>query len=238
MSKLIKEQRTGKEWWISLFSSHPESTAVILNNLNKCRVWGLNIDNSSLDRECVSILSEILKANKTIKTLVLLSSSLTGGIKQVSDSLVSNKTLEKLMLSNVTGITDEDLNHLSTSNTLVQNTSLKELELYNCNITDKGLRYICEALNKSQNLTLLNIGGNDQITSISTSAIAELILITTSLTRLCLHNTSLNNNDINTIYVALTKNTTIQELFLSQQHIEYCKKLDGYQIFKDRLISA
>ena len=235
MSKLSKEQRTGKEWWISLSSSHPESTAVIINNLNNCRVGGLNIENTLLDRKCVSILSEILKANKTIKTLVLQSSSLAGGIKQVNDSLVSNKTLEKLMLSNVTGITDEDLKHFSTSNTLVQHTSLKELELYNCNITDKGVRYICEALNKSQSLTLLNIGRNDQITSISTSTIAELIVITPSLTRLGLYHTSLNDDDIKTIYASLTKNTTIQELYLSSRHEQCCKKLDRYQFFKDRL---
>ena len=199
MSKLIKEQQTGTEWWVSLSSSSRESTAVIIDNLNKCRVCGLNIENTSLDRKCVSILSEILKANKTIKALVLLSSSLTVGIKPVSDSLISNKTLEKLMLSNVTGITDEDLIHLSMSNILVQSTSLKELELCNCNITNKGVRYICEALKRSQSLTMSNIGSNDQITSISTSTIADLILITKSLTRLGLYNTSLNEYDIKAI---------------------------------------
>ena len=72
-------------------------------------VWSLYIFNTSLDSKCVSILSEILKTNKTIKTLQLDSSSLTGGIKQVSDSLCNNETLEQLWLSNVTGITDEDM---------------------------------------------------------------------------------------------------------------------------------
>ena len=94
----MKEQQTGKEWWIHLYSSSPESTAVIINNLNKCTVRRLDIWHTSLDSKCVSILSEILKTNKTIKTLELSYTSLTGGIKQVSDSLCNNETLELLIV--------------------------------------------------------------------------------------------------------------------------------------------
>ena len=194
----------------------------------------LHIENTSLDSKCVSILSEILKTNKTIKILLLWSSSLTGGIKQVSDSLFNNKTLEQLLLSYVTDITDEDITHLSTM--LSSNTTLKEVSLYNCNITDNGVRYICEGLTKNQTLTTLNIGCNHQITSVSTSTIVDLIQTTTSLTRLDLNNTSLNNDDIKTICTSLNKNTTIRKLYLSGQHKEYCKKLDSYQVIKDRLV--
>ena len=172
----------------------------------------LNILDTSLDSKCVSILSEILKTNKTIKELELVSSSLTGGIKQVSDSLFNNKTLEQLVLWNVTDITDEDITHLSTM--LSSNTTLKELHLVNCNITDNGVRYICEGLTKNQTLTTLNIRGNHQITSVSTSTIADLIQTTISLTTLYLNNTSLNNDDIKTICTSLNKNTTIMELVL------------------------
>ena len=193
----------------------------------------LYIQHTSLDSKCVSILSEILKTNKTIKKLWLHSSSLTGGIKQVSDSFFNNKTLEKLWLYNVTGITDEDMTHLSTM--LATNTTLKELWLSNCNITDNGVRYICEGLTKNQTLTKLDISDNRQITSVSTSTIADLIQTTTSLTTLYLYNTSLNNDDIKTICTSLTKNTTIRKLHLSREHEEYCKKLDSYQVIKDRL---
>ena len=187
-----------------------------------------------MDIKCVSILSEILKTNKTIKRLWLESSSLTGGIKQVSDRLCNNETLEELALANVTGITDEDMTHLSTM--LATNTTLKVLELSNCNITDNGVRYICEGLTKNQTLTTLDISRNRQITSVSTSTIADLIQTTTSLTRLYLNNISLNNDDIKTICTSLTKNTTFRELHLSREHKEYCKKLDSYQVIKDRLV--
>ena len=191
----------------------------------------LYIFDTPLDCKCVSILSEILKTNKTIKRLELYSSSLTGGIKQVSDSLFSNKTLEQLMLSSVTGITDEDMPHLS--NMLVNN--LKVLQLYNCNIDDNGVRYICEGLTKNPILTTLDIGSNRQITSVSTSTIADLIQTTTSLIRLYLYNISLNNDDIKTICTSLAKNTTIRKLHLSQQHKKYCMKLENYDIINDRL---
>ena len=194
----------------------------------------LYIRNTSLDSKCVSILSEILKTNKTIKTLDLLSSSLTGGIKQVSNSLFNNRTLEQLLLSVVTGITDEDMTHLSTI--LATNTTLKGLYLFNCNITDNGVRYICEGLTKNQTLTTLDISRNLQITSVSTSTIADLIQTTTSLTRLHLYNTSLNNDDIKTICTSLNKNITIRILCLSREHKEYCMKLDSYQVIKDRLV--
>ena len=196
-------------------------------------MWSLYIWHTSLDSKCVSILSETLKTNKTIKTLVLQSSSLTGGIKQVSDSLCNNETLEELWLWNVTGITDEDMTHLSTM--LATNTTLKVLDLSNCNITDNGVRYICEGLTKNQTLTTLDIGRNHQITSVSTSTIADLIQTTTSLTKLYLYNTSLNDDDIKTICTSLNKNTTITKLYLPREHYEYCKKLDSYQVIKDRV---
>ena len=199
-------------------------------------MWSLYIYYTSLDSKCVSILSEILKTNKTIKRLwlELFFSSLTGGIKQVSDSLCNNETLEQLVLANVTDITDEDMTRLSTI--LATNTTLKELDLYNCNITDNGVRYICEGLTKNQTLTELSVRHNRQITSVSTSTIADLIQTTTSLTELYLDNTSLNNDDIKTICTSLTKNTTIRKLYLSRQHKEYCRKLDSYQVIKDRLV--
>ena len=233
MSTLIKEQQTRKEWSIELYSSSPESTAVIINNLNKCTVWKLHTEDTLLDIKCVTILSEILKINKTIKRLELRSSSLTGGIKQVSDALISNAILEKLVLYDVTGITDEDMTHLS--NMLAVNESLKKLRLLYCNITDIGVQYICQGLFKNQTLTTLDIGGNPQITSVSMKAIAGLLHMTTSLRRLDLDGNSLNDDDIKTICTSLSKNTTLQKLYLSRRHEENCKTLDTYQVIKDRL---
>ena len=138
------------------------------------------------------------------------------------------------MLLNVSGITDKDMPYLS--HMLARNTSLKELDLHNCNITDNSVQYICEGLTKNQSVTMLNISCNHQITSVSTSTIADLIQTTKSLRRLDLNNTSLNDIDIKTICTSLTKNTTIWKLYLSGKHEECSKKLDIYEVIKDRLV--
>ena len=234
VSRLIKEQQTkGSRWRINLRSSSPENALVIISNLSKCAVMTLDIHSTPLDSICISTLStELQTTNKTMIGLILSYCSLTGGIKQISDALFTNTTLEVLILINVT-ITDEDTSHLSTI--LSINKTLDKLELINCNITDNGVQYICEGLTKNQTLTLLDIRDNPQITSVSTSTIAELINTTKSLTELRLYGTSLNNDDIKTICTTLVENTTIQELHLSKQHEEYFKKLDIYQFIKDRL---
>ena len=234
VSRLIKEQQTKQSRWeINLRSSSPKSALVIISNLSKCAVRTLDIHSTPLDSICMSTLSaELQTTNKTMISLILRYSSLTGGIKQISDALFTNNTLKLLSLLNVT-ITDEDTSNLS--NMLSINKTLNKLDLSNCNITDNGVQYICEALTKNQTLTWLDICYNPLITSASTSTIAELINTTKSLTELRLYDTSLNNDDIKIICNELVENTTIQKLYLSEQHKEYCEKLDSYRVIKDRL---
>ena len=234
VSRLLKQQQTkGSRWSIYLRSSSPESALVIISNLSKCAVMTLDIHSTPLDSICMSTLSADLQTtNKTMIHLYLRYSPLTGGIKQISDALFTNVTLKVLALINVT-ITDEDTNHIS--NMLSINKTLDKLNLVNCNITDNGVQYICEGLTKNQTLTVLNIRCNSQITSASTSTIAELINTTKSLTELRLQGTSLNNDDIKIICTELIENTTIRKLHLSKQHEEYCEELDSYQVIKNRL---
>ena len=219
--------------WICLLSSHPDSTVAIISNLNKCTVWRLDVLNTPLNSNCVSILSETLKTNKTILELWLRFSPLTAdGIKQITDVLYFNTTLKNLRMWRIP-ITDEDT--ICLSNMLTTNTTLEKLTLFNCNITDNGVRYICDGLTKNQTLTKLNISGNPHITSISTSTIVKLMNTTTSLIELRLDNTSLNDDDIEIICAALAKNNTIQELYLSDYYKEKCEMFDSYQFIKDRL---
>ena len=169
INTLKKEGEKGKYWHICLTSSSLESTQLIIENVNEYIVRQLDISYTLLDSKCVSMLSEALKENTSMQKLYIHSSPITDGIKQISDALVSNTTLEVLWLDNVTDITDDDMNQLS--NMLTSNKSLKVLRLINCSITDNGVRYICEGLAKNQTLTTLNITGNPLITSVSTRTI-------------------------------------------------------------------
>ena len=228
----LQQRREEIDWSIDLYSISSESMLVIMNNISKCAVRNLRIHSTQLDSKCVSKLLEVLSTNNKIVELFFESSLFTGGIKQISDPLVNNITLKKLSLMDIP-LTDVDITHLS--DMISVNITLKELLLMNCNVTDNGVRYICEGLTKNQTLTSLNIGSNRQVTSASTSTIAELINTTKSLTELRLQGTSLNNDDIETICTSLIENTTIRELGLSKQHEVYCKMLDSYQVIKDRV---
>ena len=259
VSMLIKKQQKGKEWSVWLYRSSPESTLEIISNLNKCAVWEIRIVGTPLDSNCVSTLSEIITTNRTLKRLWLHSSPLTGDIKPVSNALLTNTTLEVFGTWDAT-ITDEDATNLSdmlsinktlkvlnlsnckiTDNGiqcicegLTKNQTLKVLHLDNSNITDNGAEYICNGLTKNQTLTTLDISRNPQITSVSTNTIVELINAT-SLERLRLNGTSLKYDNIETICTALSNNSTIQTLYLSEQFKKHCKGFDSFKLVKDRV---
>ena len=221
MSKL-KQEKSIKEkslWRIELRSSNSESALVLIDNLDQFGVRELSIEDTSLDNRCILTLA---KKFTEIKKLLLNSSSLpTGSIKYIIDALAhTNTSLEALFLWNVP-ITIDDIVLLSY--VITNNKSLKILDLSNCDITNEGVQSICEGVATNQTLTMLALSNNLQITSASTSAIVELIKTTTSLERLYLRNTSLNDNDIKIISTALTESTTIQQLILSEQHEKICE---------------
>ena len=192
--------------------------------------WTVNLRSSTVE-ECEDVMSRLKKEhteNEWSMILKSLSSESTGVIfKSLNMSAV-----RKLNISN----TPLDSKHVSTlSEILSDNKTMIDLQLTNCNITDNGVRYICEGLTKNQTLTELDISDNPQVTSASTSTIAELINTTKSLRYLRVKNISFTDDDLKTICTSLHSNTTIQTLMLSEQHYEYCKKLDSYQFIKDRL---
>ena len=72
MCKLIDQWQIGRKQSFSLYSSSPGSTAIIINNLNKCTVWSLHIQGTSLDSKCISIIIiRDTKNNKTIKIMAV-----------------------------------------------------------------------------------------------------------------------------------------------------------------------
>ena len=231
MSRLKREKKTREKslWRIELRSSTTESALVLIDNLDQFAVRELCIEDTSLDSRCVLTLA--MKFTKVKKLLINSSSLPMGSIQQVFYGLAPiNASLEALFLWNVS-ITDDDIDCLS--KVLSNNKTLKVLDLSNCDITDKGLKYICEGVAKNQTLTILAVSNNLQITSVSTSAIVELIKTPTSLEILYLRNTSLKDDDIWTISNALTESTTIQQLVLSDQHEKICETFNPS--IKDKL---
>ena len=227
----LKTEQTGKDWSIRLITSSPESALVVINNLNECIMRAFYIDQTPLDSTCVSALSEILKANRTMKRIYFISSPLTGGIKPLTDALCVNRSIDRLEILH-NAITDEDMTHVAEM--FCSNKTLKEVVLSDCDITDNGFGHICEGLTKNQTLIKLNVGNNTQITTISTSTIVKLMNTTTSLIELYLQNTSLEDDDIMTICHTLPTNKTIERIVLSKKYKESCDKLE--ENIQDRLL--
>ena len=238
MSKLKEEQQT--EWNIWVYKASPESSLVIVSNLNECPVKGLILIDTPLDNNCITALSGGLGRNKKLKTLELRSSSLAGSIKQITNALSTNDTLETFGMWNVKlAITDnnEDEDDSSCLSYLLRtNNVLKELHLHNSNINDKCVQQISEGIIEKQTLTRLDISYNPMITSESTTTFAELLQETTSLAELHLNHTALTSDNFLTMFTALINNSTIQRLWLSRSHKESCEKFDDYEAIKQRII--
>ena len=237
MSKLKEEQQT--EWNIWLHRSSPESSLVIVSNLDECPVKGLILNDTPLDNNCITALSGGLGRNKKLKTLEFHSSSLAGSIKQITDALSTNDTLETFGMWNVKlAITDndedeDDSSHLSYL--LRTNNVLKGLYLHNSNINDKCVQQISEGIIETQSLTCLDISYNPMITSESTTTFAELVLETTSLAELHLNHTALTSDNFLMIFTALINNNTVQRLWVPRQYKESCEKFDDYETIKQRI---
>ena len=215
VSRLKQEEKTRK-WHIELHSSTTESALLIIDSLDQFIVRELSIEETSLDTMCMSLLSK--KVIKVKKLLLMSSSFPTGSIKEVINALKDpNILLEGIFLCNFP-ITDDDI--LFLSEVLSNNKTLKTLDISNFDITDEGVNYICKSVVKNKTLTTLAISNNPGITSVSTSAIVELIETTTSLEILSLRNSSLNDNDIKRI--CDVKKTTVRQLLLSKQHENIC----------------
>ena len=192
--------------------------------------WTVNLRSSTVE-ECEDVMSRLKKEHTENKWRMILKSLSSESIGVIFKNL-NMSAVRKLNISN----TPLDSKHVSTlSEILRDNKTMIELQLANCNITDNGVQYLCKVLTKNQTLTLLDISNNPQITSASTSTIAELINTTKSLRYLHVNNISFIDDDLKTICTALHSNTTILKLRLSKQHYEYCEKLDSYQFIKDRL---
>ena len=230
INRLKEEEQSANKWNIHLYQSSSESAEIIVKNLNLVR--GFVFYMMTLSNSCVSALSDELTTNETLKVLHFYYSPLTGGVKKINDALYINKSLEVFWFNGVP-MTEEDVTQLS--DMLSVNTTLQSLRLIACNITDSYVKIIIDGLAKNHTLTYVNLSHNHEITTDSTSTIAELIKTTTSLAELYLDDTLLKDDDVKTLCDTLIVNDTIHTLGLSKTLEESCKTFDCYQSIRNRI---
>ena len=161
MTELKGQQKT--RWMITLKSTSPNSSLIVLSDINNCLVRGLDVFDSHLDSRCVSELSQMLKHNKTIEVLRLFQSPLTSGsMELISNAVSMNTTLKSLWLLGDDSITDDDISYINCM--VSMNTTMEELRVYSDNITqvtsNDVRQELSQVLTKNKTLTKLSINGH------------------------------------------------------------------------------
>ena len=212
MSELAKQQQTRKGWKIDFSKSFVVgSTQTVIDYLNKCAVRELDINDTPLNSDSVSALSEVLTTNKTMVALRLNSSPLSGGIKLVTDALRTNTYLTMLVLRDDT-ITDKDITHLS--DMLAVNETLKGLHLHNCHITDESVQYIIEKLTNNKRLKVLDLS-DCHITDNGVRYISDGLTMCKRLRELQLANCDVSDKGLRYMSIELAKSQLLTTLDIS-----------------------
>ena len=161
MTELKIQQKT--RWMVTLKSSSPNSSLIVLRDINNCLVRGLDIFDSHLDSYCVTELSQMLTHNKTMEVLRLFQSPLaSNSMELISNAVSMNTTLKSLWLLGDDSITDNDIYYINSM--VVMNTTIEELRIYSDNITQitniDVQQQLTGVLTKNKTLTKLSINGH------------------------------------------------------------------------------
>ena len=130
-------------------------------------VNALNLDrNLKISDQGVCTLAEKLKKNASLKSLKLVSCSLTSkGVQSLARVLTTNSSLEELHCVGA----ECDYAIESLAHALTVNHSLKVLHLGNCGITDKSLESLAKSLQHNSSLEELNIANGVHYSSTTTT---------------------------------------------------------------------
>ena len=153
--------------YISLHYSSPESTVLLLSQIQQTKIRELKIVGTSLDEQHMYCITQCL-LNNQLKRLYLINTKLTSNLLSSLTAAVSITTsIERLELA-YEEITEDDVGHIS--KLLTVNKTLQRLGLRNCGISDSGIQ--------SLSSSLLH---NDTLTELDLSAIINLHLLVSSI---------------------------------------------------------
>ena len=142
---------------IYLRYSSPESTVLLLSQIQQTKIRELSIFNTSLDEQHMYCITQCL-LNNQLKRLDLWDTKLTSNLLSSLTAAVSiNTSLEILQLWDEE-ITEDDVGRIS--KLLTVNKTLQSLDLYNCGISDSGIQSLSSSLLHNDTLTELNLRYN------------------------------------------------------------------------------
>ena len=166
--------------YISLYSSSPESTVLLLSQIHQTKIRKLEIFNTSLDEQHMYCITQCL-LNNQLKGLDLINTKLTSNLLSSLTAAVSiNTSLERLELA-YEDITEDDVGRIS--KLLTVNKTLQLLELYYCGISDSGIQSLSSSLLHNDTLIELDLRYN-QFTSAGIQYLFHLLTTNNTIKRL------------------------------------------------------
>jgi len=179
----------------------------------------LDLSNSNINEEDVTLLANILETNTSL-THLNLSGNLIGerGAVALFTALKSNNSLSKLIMAH-NCIGDEAAEVLS--DTLKTNTSLSHLDLKTTDIGSSGAAALFSALETNHFLSTLILCNNPiwQDGEAFKENLGTALRQSTSLTSLDLSETSIGDEEVTALSTALAKNSSLKSLNLSKINI-------------------
>lgn len=156
-------------------------------------------------------LADVLRTNAALQELDLDSNMICGaGTLHLADALRSNTKLRKLDLAR-NNIGHKGALHLA--NALRTNSTLQELELAVNNVCNEGTLHLADALKTNKGLHCLDLTGNE-IGAKGALHLADALRINVTLQRLDLHGNKISGKGTKHLADALRINTTLQLLNL------------------------
>ena len=218
-----------------LQGSNHNAVEEIITNIEGSSVMSINLFNCSLN---MFILSSALITNSTMKCLKKLemcSCHFTSqDISVLCTALYQHSELQVLNVSHNPTIGDEGASYIVAM--LKVNKVLQGVRLFNCGITDTGVRDLSETLKINKTLRGLYLSCNYGITSLGAHYLSDMLLINTSLQKLSLLGTNISEDGATELCTALCQNQSVNKLLLPGHLKSHCQKLNMYENIKSRLI--
>lgn len=192
--------------------------AITLKNINP-PLRGLRISQCLEQPLSTYALTQLLQDNHSMEWFHLEGNKIDAtGLTAIADILKQNHKLQQLYCGFlVNGITVEDIRALS--DMLMNNTTLKDLNLFANRIDAEKTKIIAETLAKNPTLEKLGLASNE-VGVEGATALADALTKNTRLLELNLSDCRLSNDGLKAIFSALKQNTALQTFTLRRVHTD------------------
>ena len=192
----------------------------------------------SSNYDCILAISNILKANTTLRELNISHNAIRAdGVKNISEALQLNAIVQILDVSS-NSISDDGA--VTISDYLKTNTTLIKLNLSGNSVTDYGTKQIAEASQLHKTLQVLDISQN-KISDDGAIYISDCLKNNKTLQQLNISKNWISKEGVMRIVVACTKNRTLHKLVCTHNNLsksglavinEYIRKENAVEIFE------